>query len=127
MDYRQFQPPLVNGRPTQAPLNREEQKTAYEKLKGEYFKTPEITPQWTIQPIKEYKLSEAEQLKATQEQMRQRGLQVQAANIEMRLEEKKVEDTIKTFYCRHEFHSVKATFGVLPIKYKICKKCQIVK
>ncbi len=127
MDYRQFQPPIVNGRPTQTPLNREEQKTAFEKLKGEYFKTPEPAPQWSIPAIKEYKLSEAEQLKAAQEQMKERGLQVQVAKVEERLEEKRVEDTIKTFYCRHEFQIVKTQFGILPVKYKICKKCQLVK
>ncbi len=127
MDYRQFQPPVLNGRPTQAPLNREEQKTAYEKLKGEYFKAPAPAPQWSLQPIKEYKLSESEQLKAAQEQMKERGLQVQVASVEARLEEKKVEDTIKTFYCRHEFQTVKAQFSIFPVKYKICKKCQLVK
>lgn len=127
MDYQQFQPPLLNGRPTQTPLNRDQQKTAFEKLKGEYFKTPEPAPQWSIPAIKEYKLSEAEQLKATQEQMKERGLQVQVTAIEERLEEKKVEDTIKTFYCRHDFQTVKTQFGILPVKYKICKKCQLVK
>jgi hypothetical protein len=127
MNYQQFQPPVLNGRPTQSPLNREEQKTAFEKLKGEYFKIPEPTPEWSIPAIKEYKLSESEQLKAAQEQMRDRGFQVQAAALEDRLEEKKVADTIKTFYCRHEFHTVKAQFGILPVKYKICKKCQLVK
>ena len=77
MDYQQFQPPLLNGRPTQAPLNREQQKTAFERLKGEYFKEPVQIPQWSIPAIKEYKLSEAEQLKAAQDQMKDRGLQVQ--------------------------------------------------
>lgn len=127
MDYQQFQPPLLNGRPTQAPLNREQQKTAFERLKGEYFKEPVQIPQWSIPAIKEYKLSEAEQLKAAQDQMKDRGLQVQVAALEERLEEKKVEDSIKTFYCRHDFQTVKTQFGILPVKYKICRKCQLVK
>lgn len=127
MDYQQFQPPLLNGRPTQAPLNREQQKTAFEKLRGEYFKEPQPTPQWSIPAIQEYKLSESEQLKAAQDQMKKRGLQMQVAKVEERLEEKKVEDTIKAFYCRHDFQTVKTQFGILPVKYKICRKCQIVK
>lgn len=127
MDYQQFQPPLLNGRPTQAPLNRAQQKTAFEKLRGEYFKDPQPTPQWSIPVIKEYKLNESEQLKAAQDQMKERGLQMQVAKVEERLEEKKVEDTIKAFYCRHDFQTVKTQFGILPVKYKICRKCQIVK
>jgi hypothetical protein len=127
-DYRtQFQPPMLNGKPTQAPLNRDQQKTAFEQLKGDYFKTPEPTPQWGIPAIKEYKLSEEEQLRAAQAQMKERGLQVQVAAVEERLEEKQTQDRIKTFYCRHEFQTVKAQFGILPVKYKICKKCQLVK
>lgn len=127
-DYRtQFQPPVLNGRPTQAPLNREQQKTAFEQLKGDYFKEAAPTPQWGIPAIKEYKLSEEEQLRAAQAQMKERGLQIQVTAVEERLEEKQTQDRIKTFYCRHEFQIVKAQWMVIPIKYKICSKCGLVK
>jgi hypothetical protein len=127
-DYTaQFQPPMLNGRPTQAPLNRDQQKSAFEQLKGDYFKAAAPAPQWSIPAVKEYKLSEEEQLKAAQAQMKERGLQVQVAVVEERLEEKQTQDRIKSFYCRHEFQIVKAQWMVLPIKYKICSKCGLVK
>jgi hypothetical protein len=52
-------PPTLNGRPTQAPLNREQQKIAYEALKSEYFKEKPAMPQMSQPIIREYKLSEA--------------------------------------------------------------------
>ena len=128
MDYTsQFQPPMLNGKPTQPPLNREQQKTAFEQLKGEYMRTSTPAPQWPLQSIKEYKLTEEEQLRATQAQMKERGLQIQAAVVEERLEEKQTHDRIKTFYCRHVFQTVQAKIMILPIKYKICQKCGLVK
>jgi hypothetical protein len=120
-------PPILNGRPTQLPLNREQQKTAFEALKNSYFQEAVPVPQFPVQAIKEYKLSEQEQLLAAQTQMKERGLQQPLAKVEQRLEEKKTVDTIKTFYCQHIFQSVNANWGVLPIKYKICKKCGFVK
>ena len=120
-------PPIVNGKPTQLPLNREEQKVAFEKLKGAYFQQPPAVPQFPLQPIKEYKLSESEQLVAIQTQMKERGLTQPLIQVEKRLEEKKTEDTIKSFYCHHTFQSVNTKWGVFPIKYKICKKCGLVK
>jgi hypothetical protein len=120
-------PPLLNGKPTQAPLNREQQKIAYEALKSEYFKEIPATPQMTQSSIKEYKLSESEQLKALQAQMKERGMSIQVAVLEERLEEKKVEDTIKSFYCRHVFQKINARWGVLPVNCKICSKCGLVK
>lgn len=120
-------PPTLNGRPTQAPLNREQQKIAYESLKAEYFKEKPALPQMNQPIIKEYKLSEAEQLKALQAQMKERGMKVEVQAVEERLEEKKVEDTIKTFYCRHIFTKINARWGVLPVNCKICSKCGLVK
>jgi hypothetical protein len=121
------QPPLLNGRPTQAPLNREQQKIAYESLKSEYFKEKQATPQMAQPVIKEYKLSESEQLKAVQAQMKERGMKENIQIIEERLEEKKVEDTIKTFYCRHTFQKINARWSVFPITCKICSKCGLAK
>jgi ABC-type thiamine transport system substrate-binding protein len=120
-------PPILNGRPTQRPLNRDEQKTAFEHLKTQYFQEPVPTPQWQLPAIKDYKLTEAEQLQAVQKQFQERNLQQSLAKVEERLEEKKTADTIKTFYCRHTFQSVRASWMVFPIKYKICSKCGLVK
>jgi len=120
-------PPILNGKPTQPPLNRDEQKVAFEALKNSYFQTPPPVPQFPLQSIKEYKLTEQEQLIAAQKQFKERGLQEQMVKVEERLEEKKVSDTIKTFYCHHNFQSVNAKWGVFPVKYKICHKCGLVK
>jgi hypothetical protein len=120
-------PPIVNGKPTQLPLNRQEQKVAFEALKNTYFLQPPPVPQFPLQPIKEYKLSESEQLLATQTQMKERGMTEPLVKVEQRLEEKKTADTIKSFYCHHVFQSVSARWGVFPINYKICKKCNLVK
>jgi hypothetical protein len=120
-------PPLLNGKPTQAPLNREQQKMAYEALKSEYFKETPAMPQMAQPVIKEYKLTEAEQLRAVQAQMKERGMNSAVQVVEERLEEKKVEDTIKTFYCRHTFQKINARWSVFPITCKICSKCGLVK
>ena len=120
-------PPLLNGKPTQAPLNREEQKVAFEALKQSYFKEQPLTPTMPLQAIKEYKLSETEQLKALQQQMKDRNMNMETLKIEERIEEKKTQETIKTFYCHHNFQLVKASWGILPVKYKVCSKCGLVK
>lgn len=119
--------PIFNGRPTQPPLNRDQQKTAFEALKNSYFHEAPPTPQFPVQPIKDYKLSEQEQLLAAQAQLKERGMKEPLIKVEERLEEKKTADTIKSFYCNHNFQTVNANWGVFPIKYKICKKCGIVK
>jgi predicted Zn-ribbon and HTH transcriptional regulator len=121
------QPPMLNGKPTQAPLNREQQKHAFENLRNEYFKEPLPVPKINVGELKEYKLTESEQLRAVQVQMQERGMNQQVLKLDERLEEKKTQDIIKSFYCTHIFQTVKATWMVLPIKYKICKKCGLVK
>lgn len=124
-----MQPPILAGKPTQAPLNREEQKMAFEALKKSYFQEsppPPPTPQ-ILQGVKETKLSESEQLKALRSQMAERGFTGEVAKVDERLEEKKTADTIKSFYCNHQFQIVKAQFMLMPIKYKICLKCGLVK
>lgn len=120
-------PPMLNGRPTQAPLNREQQKTAFENLKSQYFQQPPPVPTMPIQAIKEYKLSETEQLRAMQVQMQERGMKEQIEKVKDEIHEKKLEENIKTFYCHHVFQTVKAKWGILPVKYKICSKCGLVK
>jgi len=121
-------PPLLNGKPTQAPLNREQQKIAFESLKQSYFQEQPPTPSMAIQPIKEYKLTEVEQLKALQLQMKERNMNVEnIKEITERIDEKKTQETIKTFYCHHIFQLVKASWGILPVKYKVCSKCGLVK
>ena len=77
--------------------------------------------------MKEYKLSEKEQLKAAKAQMEERGLKEQVQKVEDRLEEQQTTDTIKQFYCRHNFQLVNTRWMGIPIKYKICQKCNVVK
>jgi hypothetical protein len=123
------QPPLLGGKPTQAPLNREEQKIAFEALKKSYTAPASAppTPEFPLQGIRETKLTESEQLKALRSQMMERGFTGEIAKVDERLEEKKTADTIKSFYCNHQFQLVKAQFMLMPIKYKICLKCGLVK
>lgn len=124
-----MQPPIgFSGRPTQAPLNRQEQKTAFESLKQQYFQEPVPTPSLGFQPLKETKLSEAEALKTLAAQMEERNLRAeQIQQVEKKVEEIQMTETVKQFYCRHNFNSIKASFMGLPIRYKVCSKCGLVK
>lgn len=119
---------MLNGRPTQAPLNREEQKAAFEALKYQYFVEPPPTPTFPMQGIKESSLSESEGLKAMQRQMTERGMEIQEIKkVEEKIQENTTKETIKQFYCRHNFQQVNTRWMGLPIKYKICQKCSLVK
>ena len=80
---------MINGRPTQTPLNREQQKTAFEALKQSYSHEAPPTPVFPLAPVKEFKLTQEQQLKAAQEQFTERGLQHQVTKVEKQLEEKK--------------------------------------
>jgi hypothetical protein len=119
-----------NQRPTQAPLNREEQKAAFEALKTQYFsgeRQPPI-PDFPFQPIREVKLSEKDGLKALHSQMQDRGIQETVIQqVGERIQEQTTKDTIKQFYCFHNFQTVHTRWAGLPIKFKICKKCELVK
>lgn len=124
-----MQPPIgFSGRPTQAPLNRQEQKTAFEALKQQYFQDPVPTPQLGFQPLKETKLGEAEALKTLAAQMEERNLREdQIQQVEKKVEEIQMTETVKQFYCRHTYNPVKASFLGMPIRYKVCNKCGLVK
>lgn len=118
---------MQNNFPTFAPLNRKEQKEAFEALKNAYTIEKPVIPVFPVSPIKEITPSQEQQLKAVQAQFLERGLQPQVEKIEKQLEEKKTSTTIQQFYCRHVFQIVNTTWMVLPIKYKICKNCGLVK
>jgi hypothetical protein len=119
--------PSLNQRPTQYPLTRDQQMSAYEQRKNAYFVEAPPTPVFPLQPAKDTKLTERQMLEATQAQMSERGLQVQLAKVEEKLEENKQTEVIKQFYCTHNFQMVKAQISVIPIRYKICKLCGLVK
>ena len=119
--------PTFNQRPTQPPLDRDRQKLAFDQLKQSYNTEPIPLQTFPLQPTKEFKLTEEQQLKALRDQMAERGLQVEVTKVEKRIEETQTAETIKKFYCTHVFQTVNATFGILPVKYKICKKCGLVK
>jgi hypothetical protein len=115
------------SRPTQAPLNREEQKKAFEELKNQY-KTPEVREQqFPINILKPEKLSEESFLKSYKSILEERGLPDMQMKVEKTIEEKKTTNTIKQFYCIHIFSPIRASYMGLPIRYKICSKCGIVK
>lgn len=117
-----------NHRPTQAPLNREEQKKAFEALKTQYVQETQPIPEFPFQPIRESKLTETEGLKAMQSQMQDRGIQQTVLQqVSERIQENKTKETIKQFYCFHNFQTVHTRWAGLPIKFKICKKCELVK
>ncbi len=124
-----MQPPIgFTGRPTQAPLNREQQAQAFSALKQTYFQEPLPTPVLGLQPIKEYKLGESEALKSVAAQMQERNMKVEhLQKVEEKVEEIKQTETIKQFYCRHVYSLVKANFMGFPVRYKVCGKCGAVK
>ena len=126
MDWKRFIPTL-NQRPTQPPLDRDQQKSAFEQLKHSYSTAPPPPTDFPVPPTKELKLTEEQQLKALRDQMAERGLKTEMAKVDERIEETQVADTIKKFYCTHVFQTVSAMFGILPVRYKICKKCGLVK
>jgi hypothetical protein len=126
LNWKRFIPTL-NQRPTQPPLDRTQQQSAYEQLKQSYFTERPPVPSFPLAPAQELKLSETQQLQALRDQMKERGLQMEVKAVETRLEEKKTADTVKQFYCTHTFQTVNAKFGILPIRYKICSKCGLVK
>jgi len=113
--------------PTHAPLNRQEQKSAFENLKKQYAIETPATPLFPVAPIKEYKPSQDEQLKVLHVQYMERGLQQQTQMVEKQLEENKTATTVQQFYCRHVYQAVNAAWMGIPIRYKICNKCGIVK
>lgn len=123
----EFYKAFIHGRPTQPPLNTEQQKQKIEELKQSYWPTPPPVPSLPIAPIKETKLSEEAQLNAVQVQFKQRGMQQQVQTVEKELEEKKTTATIKQFYCNHRFTPVRANYMGLTLQYKICNKCGLVK
>lgn len=119
--------PTLNQRPTQPPLNREQQAAAFAQRQQMYFQQPAPTPQFPVTPFKEQPISEQQQLEAAKQQMDERGLQQQAAKFTEAIQETQTKETIKQFYCSHTFQVVNAKLSVFPIRYKICKKCGLVK
>ena len=118
----------LNKRPTQAPLNREEQAKQFEALKTSYFSVPvEKPPEFPLQPQKIDRPSETSQLKEFQQRLAERGLEEKAKQVDAHVEENKTAETVKQFYCRHTFTPVRANFMSMPIRYKICSKCGLVK
>jgi hypothetical protein len=119
--------PFFNKRPTQPPLNRDQQKAAFDALRANYFTEAPPTPKFETPFVKEYKLSEKESLMSVQQQLAERGMQAPLKQITEVLEEKKQQDTVKQFYCRHVFQTVQTRVMLIPVKYKICNKCGMVK
>jgi len=114
-------------RPTQAPLNREQQKKEFEERQQQYAPPKSNIPLFPIQAIKPEKPIEEIQLKTFRDMLNERGLHTTVLQVEKTLEENKTSTTIKQFYCGHSFMPVRASFMGLPIRYKICSKCGIVK
>ena len=118
----------LNQRPTQAPLNREEQAKQFEALKHSYAApAPTKPPVFPLQPQTIDRPSETSQLKEFQQRLAERGLEEIAKKVESHVEENKTAETVKQFYCRHSFTPVRAHFMSMPIRYKICSKCGLVK
>jgi len=113
--------------PTMKPLNRDQQKAAFEALQQSYKQETPLTPAFPLAPVKDYKLSQEEQLRAAQAQFTERGLQLQVQKVEKQLEEHKTSTTIQQFYCRHVYQSVRVQMIGIPVQYKVCQKCGLVK
>jgi len=114
-------------RPTQRPLDRDAQKKAFEALQQQYSPPEQIVKAFPIEPIKSEKPIETSQNLTFRNMLKERGLQDRVIQVDKIIEEKKTTTTIQQFYCTHMFSPVRASFMGLPIRYKICSKCGIVK
>ena len=119
--------PTLNQRPTQPPLNRDQQAAAFAQRQQMYTLEAPPMPQFPIIPFKEQPISEQQQLEAAKRQMDERGLKQGAVKLTEAIQETQTKETIKQFYCSHVFQAVNAKLSVLQIRYKICKKCGLVK
>ncbi len=118
----------LNKRPRQPPLNREAQEKSFQELRNQYsVKPPETQPFFPVQAQKVEKPAETTQLQQYQKLLEERGMKIQATQVEEHVKENQTSETIKQFYCSHIFTPVKATFMSMPIRYKICSKCGVVK
>ncbi len=114
-------------RPTQRPLNQDEQKQALQALQAQYWPTATPVPEFPMQAVKELKPSEQQQLQAYQSQLQERGMVIEAKTVQTELEEKKLTATVKQFYCNHRFQKVDSQWGILKLRYKLCTLCGLVK
>jgi hypothetical protein len=117
----------MTSRPTQAPLNREEQKRKFEALQHMYKVSEPIVQNFSIESLKPEKLNEEVFLKSYKNILEERGLTSTKIMVEKTIEENKTTATIKQFYCIHTYSPVRASIMGLPIRYKICSKCGLVK
>jgi len=119
----------IHGRPTQKPLNREEQKQQFDSLKQEYQFAKEIlpTPVFPVEPVKDMKDSFDRQLETYKQRLTEYGIQPEIQKVEKRQEETKTATTINQFYCQHIYNPVRVSFMGMPMRYKICSKCGLVK
>lgn len=115
------------SRPTQSPLNREEQKRAFEALQNMYKVSEPIVQQFPVEALKPEKPSEEVFLKSYKNILEEHGLTGTKIKVEKTIEENKTTATIKQFYCIHTYSPVRASIMGLPIRYKICSKCGLVK
>ena len=114
-------------RPTQRPLDREEQKKAFEALQQQYAPPKQIVQSFPLQPIKPEKPIQSTQNASFRDMLKERGLQDSVVKVDEIIKEEKTNTTIKQFYCAHNFSPIRASFMGLPIRYKICSKCGVVK
>lgn len=119
--------PSLNARPTQPPLDRNQQQTAFERLKQQYATDAPPPQPFPMEAKKDIALSERQTLDAIKSQLQERGMTAFVPKVEEKIQENQTHTTVTQFYCRHTFQNVKAQFGILPVKYKICSKCGIVK
>jgi hypothetical protein len=119
--------PSLNKRPTQPPLDRNQQTAAFEALRAQYARDAPPPQPFPVVPEKETALSERQTLEAIKNQLQERGMNSYVPVVEEKIKENTTHTTVTQFYCRHTFQQVKANFGILPVKYKICSKCGIVK
>lgn len=109
------------------PLTRAEQKKAFESLQQIYVPPKSETPIFPIEPLKIEKPIEEIQLKTFRDMLKERDMHTIVSKVEKNIEEKKTSTTIKQFYCSHVYVPVRASYMAIPIRYKICSKCGLVK
>ena len=110
-------------------MNRDEQKQQFDSLKRDYQFAKEVppTPVFPVEPVKDMKDSFDRQLETYKQRLTEYGIQPEIQKVEKHQEETKTTTTINQFYCQHIYNPVRVSFMGMPMRYKICSKCGLVK
>jgi hypothetical protein len=64
-----------------------------------------------------------EALEKYKQMLEERGMTSEASNVEKHMEEIKLQEKIKQFYCQHTYIRIRTKIGLIPCNMKLCSKC----